>query len=339
MRCIFHGWKFDVSGKCVETPTEPEDRRGTFAERVPVKHYAVHEAGALVWVYLGKNQAKPPRFPDYEFTGLPEDQIAPRRGVIHCNWLQGLEALLDSAHVTFLHASGLGSRVGQDFYKSEAAYMLETGAPTFEFIQQPYGFREGALRDQPDGKTYARIREVAFPFASFIPAPPGGYSLVCFSVPIDDEWTAQWYVGFNVHGKIDPRPRAIMGKDSGDPDFFNSDMGDVSNMWFQDRKAMADGHWTGILGRGNAYEDFIVQESMGPIVDRSQEFLGTCDVVIVRSRKILLDAIKQYQKDGSLSFAGPEVNFNRIRAISFAYPKGGDWKAIDPFDPPVQQAA
>ncbi len=78
---------------------------------------------------------------------------------------------------------------------------------------------------------------------------------------------------------------------------------------------------------------------MGPIVDRSQEFLGSCDVVIVRSRKILLDAIKQYQKDGTLSFVGPEVDFNRIRAISFAYPKGDDWKKVDPFNPPVQQAA
>jgi hypothetical protein len=209
----------------------------------------------------------------------------------------------------------------------------------FEFIPQPYGFREGALRDQPDGKTYARIREVAFPFASFIPAAPGGAGLVCFSIPIDDEWTAQWYVAFDVNKPVDPTPRAILGKDSGDPDFFNSDMGGIENMWFQDRTAMAEGHFTGILGRGNAYEDFIVQESMGPIVDRSQEFLGTCDVVIVRSRKILLDAIRQYQTDGTLSFTGPGIDFNRIRALSFAYPKGGDWKRIDPFNPQVSQAA
>ncbi|HXE16048.1 MAG TPA: Rieske 2Fe-2S domain-containing protein [Stellaceae bacterium] len=339
LRCIFHGWKFDVSGKCVDTPTEPEDRRATFAERVPVKHYAVREAGGLVWVYLGKNQANPPRFHDFEFTRLPDSHVSPRRGVIHCNWLQGLEALLDSAHVTFLHASGLGSSTGKDFYKKESDYMLSTGAPVFEFIQKPYGFREGALRDQPDGNTYARIREVAFPFASFIPAPPGGFGLVCFSIPIDDEWTAQWYVGFDTTKPFDRQPRPITGKDSGDPDFFNSDMGDIANMWHQDRAAMKEGHWTGILGRGNAYEDFIVQESMGPIVDRSQEFLGTCDVVIVRSRKILLDAIHQYQKDGTLSFTGPEIDFSRIRAISFAYPKGDDWKKIDPFNPPVQQAA
>jgi phthalate 4,5-dioxygenase len=78
---------------------------------------------------------------------------------------------------------------------------------------------------------------------------------------------------------------------------------------------------------------------MGPIVDRSQEFLGTCDVVIVRSRKILLDAIDRYRKDGTLSFTGPEIDFSRIRALSFAYPKGGDWKAIDPFNPAVPQAA
>jgi hypothetical protein len=62
-------------------------------------------------------------------------------------------------------------------------------------------------------------------------------------------------------------------------------------------------------------------------------------VVIVWSRKILLDAIHRYQKDGTLSFTGPEIDFSRIRAISFAYPKGGDWKDIDPFNPPVQRAA
>jgi phthalate 4,5-dioxygenase len=340
LRCIFHGWKFDVSGKCVDAPTEPADRRDVFAARVPVKHYAVKEAGGLIWVYLGKHQDAPPRFHDFEFTHLPASHVQPRRGVIHCNWLQGLEALLDSAHVTFLHASGLGSQTGKEFYKKESDYMLSTGAPVFEFIQQPYGFREAALRDQPNGLSYARIREVAFPFASFIPAPPNGYGLVCFSIPIDDEWTAQWYVGFNANTAIDPTPRPITGRDSGDPDFFNSDMGDLGNMWHQDREAMKKGHWTGILGRGNAYEDFIVQESMGPIVDRSQEFLGSCDVVIVRSRKILLDAIHQYMKDGTTSFKGPEIDFKRIRAISWAFPKGQDWRNIDPFNPPpVSEAA
>ena len=339
LRCIFHGWKFDVSGKCVDAPTEPEARRATFAASVPVRHHPTKEAGGLVWVYLGKHRDNPPRFHDFEFTALPDNQVAPRRGVIHCNWLQGLEALLDSAHVTFLHASGLGSDGGRDFYKAESDYMLSTGAPIFEFVPQPYGFREGALRDQPNGLRYARIREVALPFFSFIPSAPGAPSVVVCSIPIDDEWTSQWYISFDLNKPIDPSIRNILGKDSGDPDNFNSDMGTSENLWGQDREAMKRGHWTGILGRGNAYEDFIVQESMGPIVDRSKEYLASCDVVIVRARKMLLDSVRRYQKDRSLSFTGPEIDFKKIRAISFAYPPSGDWREIDPFNPPSSEAA
>ena len=98
---------------------------------------------------------------------------------------------------------------------------------------------------------------------------------------------------------------------------------------------MKAGHWSGIVGRGNAYEDFVVQESMGPIVDRSKEFLGSCDHVIIRARSQLLRAVKRYEETGEVSFTGPEVDFGRIRAISFAFPKGGDWREIDAFNPPA----
>ena len=335
LRCIFHGWKVSVDGECVDAPTEPEERRTAFAKKVPVRSHPVHEAGGMVWVYLGKNKDNPPRFPDYEFNNLHDNQVRPMRGLLHCNWLQGLEALLDSAHVGYLHAENVKSFANTMIGTSETTNILLTnGAPNFEFIEKPYGFREGALRPGKTGNTYARIREVALPYFSFIPAPPGGPALACCSIPIDDEWTAQWYIAFNVHGPMQRTRMGLYVRDSGDPDFFNSDMGDPSNMWHQDRKAMKEGHWTGIVGRGNAYEDFIVQESMGPIVDRSKEHLGSCDLVILRARSMLLRAVEKYRETGELSFAGPEVEFNKIRAISFAYPQGEDWKAIDAFNPP-----
>ena len=341
LRCIFHGWKVSVDGELVDAPTEPLARRAAFLASVPVRRHPVREAGGLVWVYLGK-RAEPPRFHDFEFTHLPAEHVAPRRGVIHCNWLQGLEALLDSAHVTFLHASGLASAPAVAYWGAESDYMLNNGAPVFELVPKPYGFREGALRDQENGLTYARIREVALPFFSFIPGPPGGQGLVVCSIPIDDEWTSQWYIAFDTKQPIDdqdPARVAVRGLDSGDPDYFNSDMGSLENMWHQDRGAMRQGHWTGILGRGNAYEDFIVQESMGPVVDRSIEHLGTCDAVIVRARRMLLAAVHDHQAKGTTPFADPEIDFSRIRAISLAYPKGQDWRAIDPFNPPADAAA
>ncbi len=339
LRCIFHGWKFSVDGQCVDAPTELRAGRERFAAAVPVRSHPTREAGGLIWAYLGKHKANPPRFPNFEFTSLPDDQVAPRRGIIHCNWLQGLEALLDSAHVSFLHSSNIGSSAGREVFRVESDYMLDNTAPSFELVAKPYGFREGALREQTNGRCYARIREVALPYFSFIPATPGGPALACCSIPIDDEWTAQWYIGFNAHGPMPIDRMGLYGSDSGDPDFFNSDMGNRDNRWHQDREAMKRGHWSGIVGRGNAYEDFMVQESMGPIVDRSQQHLGRCDLVILRARSLLLRALEAYRAEGKLSFAGEDVDFAKIRAISFAYPHGEDWKEIDAFHPPSLEVA
>jgi nitrite reductase/ring-hydroxylating ferredoxin subunit len=331
LRCIFHGWKFSVDGKCVDAPTEPAGQREKFAASVPVRSHPVHEAGELVWVYLGAKET-PPRFPDYEFTALPEGHVQPYRGIIRTNWLQGLEALLDSAHVTFLHSANLNSAIGRNYFKNESDYMLADGAPVFEFDERPYGFREGAIRNEAAGGRYARVREVSLPFFSFIPSAPKGPRIVCCSIPIDDVTTAQWYIAYDTDA---PMTRSLMGAFgtwSENPDHFNADMGDSSNLWHQDRQAMKDGHWSGIMDRGNAYEDFAVQESMGPIVDRSKEYLGTCDRVIYRARRLLLDAVKKHRDTGELAFAGDDIDFAAIRAVSFAFPGEADWREVDPVE-------
>jgi phenylpropionate dioxygenase-like ring-hydroxylating dioxygenase large terminal subunit len=327
LRCIFHGWKFSVEGKCVDAPTEPGEQRARFAQSVPVRSHPIHEAGGMLWVYMGK-RAQPPRFPDYEFTGLGPDHVQPIRGIIRTNWLQGLEALLDSAHVGFLHSANLNSDAGRAIFKAESDYMLNDGAPVFEFVDQPYGFREGAIRDEGDFR-YARVREVSLPLFAFIPSSPTGPRIVCCSIPIDDETTAQWYISYDTDAPLSYNILVDFGQTSGDPGYFNSDMGGPENMWHQDRAAMKAGHWSGITGRGNAYEDFVVQESMGPIVDRSQEYLGTCDRVIYRARRLLLEAVERFSATGEISFADQGIDFAAIRAVSFAYPKGGDWRDIE----------
>ena len=331
LRCVFHGWKFSVEGKCVDAPTEPRAQRERFAASVPVRSHPTHEAGGLLWVYMGAADT-PPRFPDYEFTRLPDDHVQPYRGIIRTNWLQGLEALLDSAHVTFLHSANLNSERGRNYFKDESDYMLSDGAPVFEFDERPYGFREGAIREEGETRRYARVREVALPFFSFIPSAPKGPRIVCCSIPIDDLTTAQWYIAYDTDAPLRPDLLGAFGMWSGDADHFNSDMGGPENLWQQDRQAMKDGHWSGITGRGNAYEDFAVQESMGPIVDRSQEYLGTCDRVIYRARKLLLEAVKRHRDSGEVTFAGEDIDYAGIRAVSFAYPREMDWREVDAFE-------
>jgi nitrite reductase/ring-hydroxylating ferredoxin subunit len=332
LRCIFHGWKVDVDGCVVDCPTEPAERREQFASRVPVRRFAVHEMAGMVWVYIGQRETPPP-LPNFEWTDLPIDHLQPLRGVLRCNWLQALEATLDSAHVGFLHARD-GAARGTLGQRSESAFMRLNKAPRFEFEVRQYGFREAAIRDLPDDECYTRIREVVLPNYSLIPRFPGDTGVTVISVPIDDEAVVQWYVRYSLNTPIDPETYLTFGSDSGDPDFFNSDMGDVSNMWNQDRAAMKAGHWSGIVGRQNAYEDFIVQESMGPIVDRSREFLGAADVVISLARRRLLEAVKAHRDAGLVPFLGVHQDVRGLRAVSATHARGEDWKTIDAFNPP-----
>jgi hypothetical protein len=152
---------------------------------------------------------------------------------------------------------------------------------------------------------------------------------VCCSIPIDDVTTAQWYIAYDCDAPMTRNLMGSFGTWSENPDHFNADMGDANNLWNQDRAAMKDGHWSGIMDRGNAYEDFAVQESMGPIVNRSQEYLGTCDRVIYRARRQLLEAVRRHRDTGELSFNGDDIDFSAIRAVSFAYPRDADWRSYD----------
>ncbi|HLH78424.1 MAG TPA: Rieske 2Fe-2S domain-containing protein [Candidatus Binataceae bacterium] len=324
LTCIFHGWKIDVSGKVVEVPSEPPERRAEFAAKVRVRHYPVREAGGVIWVYLGQRET-PPSFYNFEFNVAPPSYGMAQRAVMHCNWIQGLEAVLDSAHLGILHTSWLRKSSG-----SAALSMVDTG-PVFETVMKPYGFREAALRNMGDGTFYGRIREVVLPYYSFIPNDsPLPQFLIC-ATPIDDEWTAQWYFHYYPDRPMDDEMRKYRDRGhSGDWDNFCSDMGNESNLWRQDRKAMKEGHWTGIT-QCLHYEDFAVEESMGPIVDRTREYLGASDTIIIRVRRMLLSAVREHQRSGKLAFGvDQEIDYSKVRAVAIRFsPKDFNWKEID----------
>ena len=337
LRCIFHGWKIDVSGKVVDCPSEPPERRAEFAARVPVRHYPVREAGGMVWVYLGRRKT-PPRFFDFEFHSAPAEAIV-RCAVIHGNWLQGFEGQLDSAHLGMLHKSSIAPGQARRGDNSLSRFSQANTSPRFEFLETPYGFREAALRELDDGTIYARIREVVFPYYSFIPGEHGEPRLVVVVVPIDDEWSAHWYYYMNPFGPVPDAYRQQMLWGTGEnSDDYAADRGGADNIWHQDRRAMKAGHWSGIM-RNFTYEDFIIEESMGPIADRTREYLGTSDAVIVRARRMLLDALDRHG-EGKLPFGlDGASDYRRIRALAIRFPRGTNWLEIDPLDPPKFQAA
>jgi hypothetical protein len=246
------------------------------------------------------------------------------------NWVQGLEAHLDSSHVGFLHSGMIRSNSGHTESKQREmlARMMVDKAPKFEFEDTAYGMREAALRDMGDGTTYARVREVVLPFYTFIPAPPKAYCSGRMSVPIDDETSAEWYVLYDTRQPLDPAVvSAFFFNTSEDKDDFAANLGTRANLWHQDRKAMRDGHWSG-LTRNLAFEDFIVQASMGARYDRSKEQLGSADVIVVRARKLLLDALAAFERGGPAPWT-QGIDYPAIRAQSLSVEAGQHWRDFE----------
>jgi phenylpropionate dioxygenase-like ring-hydroxylating dioxygenase large terminal subunit len=328
LRCIFHGWKIDPSGQVVETPCEPADRRAAFAAAQQVRAFPTHEVGGVVWVYLGK-EATPPRFPEFEFTKLPASHVDIRRGLVHYNWLQGLEAHIDSSHVGVLHSGFIGRGVGDAQLRDLNLTMVDT-APEFEMDVTSYGLREGALRSVGEGRTYARIRQIVLPFFTFIPGAKGDPCSGRATVPVDDEWDAEWYIVYDPDQPVTPERLANLYRGaSQDPEDFAANLGTADNFWHQDRDAMKAGHWSG-LTRNIPFEDFIIQSSMGPLVDRSKEQLGAADAIIVRTRRLLLDAVEEYRLSGTIPWRSDEIDFAAIRALAVTFPKEQDWRQFAP---------
>jgi phthalate 4,5-dioxygenase oxygenase subunit len=134
VRCIYHGWKIDVSGKVVDCPTQTV-RAEQFAAGVSVRHFPVQESGGLAWVWLGQGSVPP--FPDLPFA----DDHAPYRWMtasrMACNWLQGLEGTIDSAHVGVLHQTW--HRVTAEMAAHANLALALDGPPSYETESTSYG--------------------------------------------------------------------------------------------------------------------------------------------------------------------------------------------------------
>ncbi len=336
LRCIFHGWKFDVDGLTSDVPTEPAERRAEFARKVPLRHYPVWEAGGVVWVYVGDPARVPPR-PEFEFTQLPAGHVDVRVAVVHCNWVQALEAVLDSAHLGFLHRGQLERK---DLGNADLARGVATNltlassdtSPSFEIDDKSYGFREAALRQTDDGRVYAKIREVVAPYYSFLPGFPQLQSrrMLIASVPIDDEWCAQWCIYYRVDRAFEPGEADARWKNAG-PDknnFYDRRQGPQTH-WGQDRAAMAEGHFSGFPTHHIYVEDFVVQEAMGPIVDRTREYLGSSDKVIIHTRRALINGARAYARGEPAWGQGTAVDFGAIRSCALFLDPQENWRDVD----------
>lgn len=326
LRCIFHAWEFDIEGNATDCPTEPPERAAAFCARVKLKRYPVHEAGGLAWVWLGSGEEPP--FPELPFAGALENNSFLTATLGQCNWLQGVEGTLDSAHIGTLHKTWISGIANRN--KGNIGMSLD-GPPTYDADVTDYGLRAAALRPLTGGKTYARITEYLLPFVCLAASNQtrGQEGVIFIITPVDDERHMMFFGLYSDREKQDPVAAAIQPEGT-QPNLFNYAPlpGGREQRWGQDRALMKSGHFTG-FGNNILEEDMVVQASMGPIVDRTREFLSATDIAVVTTRRMLLAALEDF-KQGKL----PPGSARRSEAVVLPNPidivldEGRSWKEV-----------
>ena len=292
LRCLYHGWLFDIDGKCLDQPAEPEDKK--FCHKVRQVSYPVREFGGAIWTYMGEGQ--PPLIPDFQFLTAPEPNRWVCRSIQHCNWLQGLEGSTDPAHTTYLHRLPVGSRsIRSGGNDTRALRGIEP--PKIDIEHTGYGVRIYALHNSPNGRKYLRVNNYAFPCVAIPTTSTGevGYQ-GRWNVPIDDYKNSSFEFFYRHSEPLDKDALRMLRAENVGPD--NRHIRRAENRYLQDRDSQkGDGAFSG-MGTYFPAHDCFAAETQGTIQDRTNEHLGSTDIVIIEVRKALLKAIKQMEDGG-----------------------------------------
>jgi nitrite reductase/ring-hydroxylating ferredoxin subunit len=323
LRCVYHGWKFDVRGQCVDMPSEPIGT--TYQSKVRARAYPCVERGGLIWVYLGP-RATPPPLPDLEPNMLAGStlQIYQRE----CNWVQALEGDIDTCHTVFLH---LGHVAADDTPPGTfARYALADRAPRYEVADTDFGVMYGAYRPAEADSYYWRMANFLFPFYAMVPTGVLGLEVrVRAWIPMDDGHTLALTIS---HG-AQPQSR-IAGRQSlsapetlpNTTDWYGRFRcaANAGNDYQIDRKAQQKNvSYTGI--DAIFLQDQAVTESMGPIYDRTQERLGSSDQMVIRTRKRLIDAARALRDHGTIPPGVDNPAVYQVRSGGAILPRTANW--------------
>lgn len=330
LRCVYHGWKFDVEGRCVDMPNEPLDSR--FKEKVLLQSYPTSELGGVIWAYMGP-RAKMPDPVGMEWTRAPEEHRFISQTHEYCNFLQCVEGGIDTCHGSFLHNNDLSD---------QAAFHRIDRAPRLEVERTSYGFRYVGIRDVGEIGTYLRLYQFVLPFHQFrsqqivrrkgkdggsreaIPIEKGH-----MWVPMDDHNTMiyNWMLAVDEDKPLTPEFIAKQETSAGrGPD------GETAvrrrtreNDWLIDREVQRRQTYTGIKGVNT--QDLAVQESMGPVVDRSREHLGSSDKAIIAYRRVLLDVLRDFEQGVEPLGVDPKT-YRKVRSADIVIPKDVRWQEV-----------
>ena len=336
IRCPYHGWKFDVTGKCVDMPTEPEG--SNFINKVRARAYPCRDVNKMIWIYMG-TKAEPPPLPDFEVNTLPFENVGePNIMMEEANWMQNMEGDLDSVHLDWVH-----KRLHKDSPPPPLGingfYNPDKKPPIFDVEKTAYGAYYSAKRLMDDGKEWHRVNQFILPFHTMISAGP----TVNFRtfVPLDDHHAMLISQSANPSGPIseEANARAIdaFAQVGGyiarthDPRSYFMTVANKTNDYWLDREVQRDRMYNGIPFVGNlpdrAMTELMCNDEDEPLYDRSQEHLGTSDVFVIAVRQQLIKAAKTLRDTGELPANALDPSTGRVRMGSFLLDPGEEWRS------------
>jgi phthalate 4,5-dioxygenase oxygenase subunit len=331
VRCVYHGWKFDVEGNCLEMPNVPPHQE--FSQKVKAKAYKATERNGLVWAYMGPRAEAPP-LPQIEATLLAEEEATIRCTQRESNWLQNLEGDIDTSHFGFLH---LGMADLQEIDPANMhRFALINKAPEYYVAETEWGTMYGAYRNADRGEIYYRFAHFVFPFWTLYPDGSFEDHIVAQAwVPMDDTHTMNFnftYKRSTLPLRTDKRGKTLPGLE---PEFeYLPNSSDWHGRWRRkagkandfgiDRKLQATASFTGI--KSVPLQDQAIIESMGDIVDRGFEHLAPSDKMVSRTRRRLMTAARALATEqiAPPAIDNPEI-CRTVRSGSFLAPAGLGW--------------
>ncbi len=326
LRCVYHGWKFDADGRCVDMMNEPESL--DFKHKVRTVAYPTVELGGLVWTYMGPPDLQPP-LPHFAWTQAPATHRHVSKVVQESSWLQGLEGGIDTSHAPILHRALTADSTRPGFKPADP--FVRGKAPTIVVDLTDYGYCYAGLRPLDEADVHIRAYHFVLPFHQIRPSRTSrGGPLVAghIWVPMDDETTMVYNWMYRATGEPlgdDERLERTLGNGPLDVDqtTFRSTRNRHNN-YLLDRQVQKTETFTGIDGIN--VQDRAIQESMGPIVDRSREHLGPADKAIIQARRLLLQAVRSAQAGAAPR--GLEPTYYSLVAREGVLPRDTDWREV-----------
>lgn len=328
LRCLYHGWQMDVDGNVLEMVSEPSG--SAMVDKVKHTAYPVKEWGGFVWAWFGPAEAVP-EFQPPPWAPTADVRVSIAKSLLPCNWAQVLEGAIDSAHSSSLHSSDMVPARVDGAKATDKTWLRPSTdkAPRMQVQRTSYGFRYAALRRPiKDAATHEYVRSTVFvaPATALIP-PNNLYNVANVNVPLDDENTAFYFIAWGDPAQTPETEtwrkflRQTVGVDLDDE---YRPLRNKDNRFWQDRKAMKAGNFTGITGFPN--QDIAMWVTMGPMATRNKDRLGASDLAVVEFRRQMLEAVRAFQNGAPAVGTGDQTATAAVCSYQAIVPKSIDWR-------------